>query len=174
MEIDPLFTWRRYLEAAPWPPDYNFQMLEVNNAVWVFHAAGNWRSSDGFHWTKSWLPNAVGDLRFLDYVVFKDQLFGLGHAEGDILSYNFLTIVSVSSNLDTWTIISDTNIPRIVYYHPFVFNNKLWIIGGDDGRGTNADIWVSDDGISWIKVDTVLPFGKRSGSQFVHPLCTLW
>lgn len=47
------------------------------------------------------------------------------------------------------------------------FKDKIWIIGGHDGKEDQADIWNSEDAIHWTKVKDELPFGKRANSQIV-------
>jgi hypothetical protein len=54
------------------------------------------------------------------------------------------------------------------FYHPFVFNDKIWIIGGEDKNTQYSDVWNSVDGSTWKKLKDNLPFGKRSRSQFVE------
>jgi hypothetical protein len=69
----------------------------------------------------------------------------------------------------TWTVLaSKSNLPRRFFYHPFVFQDKIWIIGGDDELGSYADAWNSADGVNWTRVASDLPFGKRGNSQFVQ------
>jgi hypothetical protein len=53
------------------------------------------------------------------------------------------------------------------FYHPFEFQNKLWIIGGEDKEKKYSDIWNSDDGILWTKQKEDLPFGNSNGAQFL-------
>ena len=71
------------------------------------------------------------------------------------------------------TVATESNLPKRFFYHPFVFKNKLWIIGGNDGSnsfdGTNnfSDTWNSTDGVKWIKQADNLPFGKRERIEFV-------
>jgi hypothetical protein len=67
-----------------------------------------------------------------------------------------------------WEVLAEKcNLPERFFYHPFVFSNKLWIIGGSNGIDQFSDIWNSEDGVNWIKRADNLPFGKRDGSQFV-------
>jgi hypothetical protein len=54
------------------------------------------------------------------------------------------------------------------FYHPFVFENKIWIIGREDKNRKYADIWNSSDGVKWAKQKDDLPFGPRSNSQVVE------
>lgn len=50
-----------------------------------------------------------------------------------------------------------------------VFNNKIFIIGGNDAGFTNyfADIWSSADGTTWQQIVAVAPWGKRTFFQAV-------
>jgi hypothetical protein len=44
----------------------------------------------------------------------------------------------------------------------------MWIIEGEDQNTQYADIWISDDCITWIKQKNILPFSKRSRSQVMQ------
>ncbi|HYM94696.1 MAG TPA: hypothetical protein VET23_11195, partial [Chitinophagaceae bacterium] len=66
------------------------------------------------------------------------------------------------------TVSKKSNLPNRFFYHPFVFDNKIWIIGGEDKYRQYADVWNSDDGITWTKRRENLPFGNRSGNQIVY------
>jgi hypothetical protein len=66
------------------------------------------------------------------------------------------------------TISAESNLPKRFFYHPFVFGNKIWIIGGEDRKGQYSDIWTSEDAVFWVKEKDDLPFGKRSHSQIVN------
>ena len=54
-----------------------------------------------------------------------------------------------------WTTLSiASNLPARFFYHPFVFHDKFWIIGGEDKQRKYNDIWNSEDGIRWMQVKT--------------------
>jgi hypothetical protein len=163
------YQWTRLLEEAPWEASYNFQMFNINDTLWTFHSQGNWYSIDGKIWKKSQLQNVLFNLGFLDYVVFDGSLFGLGHFEGNIEKFVFKSEIYRTHDFKKWKILAkESNLPRRFFYHPFSFNNKLWIIGGEDSHGLFADIWNSVDGVEWIKQNDSPAFGKRSSSQIVH------
>jgi hypothetical protein len=156
------------LDSADWKKSYNFQMFSIRDTLWTFHPDGNWFSTNGVNWTKSQLSNAIHNLAFLDYVQFNDTLYGLGHFEGNIEHFTFKPAIYKTTDLRNWeTIAIQSNLPNRFFYHPFIFDNKIWIIGGEDKDTKYADIWNSPDGITWTKQKDQLPFGKRSGCQIV-------
>ena len=162
------YTWTELTDSAPFPKSYNFQLFSLHDTLWAFHPEGNWFSTDGAYWTKSDLSNCIGNLAFLDYVIFKDAVYGLGHFEGNIEKFNLAPKIYISVDSKTWTMLSgNSNLPNRFFYHPFVFSNKIWIVGGSNGVNEFSDIWNSEDGVNWIKQADNLPFGKRAGSQFV-------
>lgn len=163
------YTWKKLLDSAEWKKSYNFQMLNIRDTLWTFHYDGNWYSVDGADWTKSRLPNAISNLAFLDYVVFKDAVLGLGRFEGNIEEFKVRPEIYSTKDLKRWaTLSSESNLPRRFFYHPFVFQDKIWIIGGEDEHGKYSDIWNSDDGVAWTRVKDNSELGKRSRSQIVN------
>lgn len=162
------YAWTQLLDSAPWRKNYNFQLFSHRDTLWAFHPDGAWFSEDGTDWAQSALPNAIRNYAFLDYVQFGQSILGLGHFEGNIEKYHFRPAIYRTDDLKSWhTLAEESNLPRRFFYHPFVFDHKIWIIGGEDSRTQYADIWNSPDGVHWTRQKDNLPFGKRSGSQFV-------
>jgi hypothetical protein len=162
------YEWTELTNNASFPKSYNFQLFATNDIVWAFHPDGNWYSLNGKEWIKSQLTNSIYNLAFLNYVQFNNAILGLGHFEGNIEKFKLTTPIYKTTDMKNWAILSEkSNLPERFFYHPFVFNNTLWIIGGSNGTDQFSDIWNSDDGVSWIKRADNLPFGKRDGSQFV-------
>jgi hypothetical protein len=168
------YKWTKLTDNAAFPKAYNFQVFSIRDTLWVMHNAGTWFSVDGKLWNKSPLTNVLKGDAFLDYVWFKNALYSLGTFEGNAEHYKFTSAISRTSDLRNWeTLAAESNLPKRFFYHPFVFDNKIWIIGGNDGSngfsetGNFPDIWNSTDGVKWIKQADNLPFGKRAHSQFV-------
>ncbi len=167
-EMLPDYKWIEHTSNASFPKSYNFQLFNFRDTLWAFHPAGNWYSLNGKDWSKSSLTNSINNLAFLDYVVFNNSILGLGHFEGNIERFKLSTEIYQTKDMRTWTVIAkESNLPRRFFYHPFVFNNKIWIIGGSDGKKEYADVWNSDDAVHWVKRADDLPFGKRENSQFI-------
>lgn len=163
------YTWTKLLDSAGWKKNYNFQMFSIKDTIRVFHPDGYWYSVNGKDWVKSVLPNAIYNLAFLDYVYFNGAVYGLGHLEGNIEKINFQSVIYKTTDYKKWdTVVASSGLPLRFFYHPFVFNNKIWIIGGEYKNTQYNDIWNSPDVIAWTKQKENLPFGKRSGSQIVQ------
>lgn len=162
------YTWTKLLDSAAWRKNYNFQLVSHNDSLYVLHPDGTWVSKDGSTWTKSSLQNTIHNHAFLDYVYFNRALLGLGHFKGNIEAFTFQPSIFSSENFTSWKTVSTTsNLPNRFFYHPFVFKNKIWIIGGEDKQKVYADIWNSEDGIRWTKQKDNSNIGPRSGSQIV-------
>lgn len=165
----PGYQWTKLLDSAAWKKSYNFQMFTIRDTIWTFHPDGTWYSTDGRQWTRGPLNNVINNMAFLDYVLRDDTLYGLGYFEGNIEQFSFKPKVYRSSNMRNWEIISErSSLPKRFFYHPFVFRDRFWFIGGEDIQKKYSDIWQSEDGIVWKPVKTNLPFGERSGSQVVQ------
>lgn len=172
---DTTYVWHKLLDSGNWKKNYNFQMFTINEQLWIFHPDGNWFSTNGVDWIKSSLPNSIYNLAFLKYVHFNNAVYGLGHFEGNIERFNFKPEIYKTTDFKRWdTISKNSNLPNRFFYHPFVFNNKIWFIGGEDKNTQYADIWNSPDGIVWTKQKDNLPFEKRSHSKILNFNSTLF
>lgn len=168
VKINTSYVWTKLLDSADWKKNYNFQIFSINDTLWTFHPDGTWHSINGRDWVKATLSNSIHNLAFLDYVYFKGAVYGLGYFKGNIEQFEFKPEIYKTSDFKSWTTLSkQSNLPKRFFYHPFVFENKIWIIGGEDQNTKYDDIWNSEDGINWTKQKENLPFGKRSDSQIV-------
>lgn len=163
------YRWTRILDSGPWRKSYNFNMFNIRDTLWVFHPDGNWFSANGQQWTKASLPNAIHNLAFMNYVHFKDAVYGLGHFVGNIEQYTLTTTIFRSSDMKKWdTLAKESNLPQRFFYKPFVFQNKIWFIGGEDQTMRYSDIWNTEDGVHWVKQRDSMPFGKRIHGKVVE------
>jgi hypothetical protein len=168
-QSDTTYVWTKLLDSGSWKKSYNFQMFTIDDKLWVFHPDGNWFSTNGTEWTKSTLTNSIYNLAFLKYVSFKNAVYGLGHFEGNIEHFTFRPEIYKTTDFKHWdTVSKNSNLPNRFFYHPFVFDHKIWIVGREDKNTQYADIWNSPDGIVWTKQKDNLPFGKRSRNQIVE------
>lgn len=168
LRFKPHYEWKRLVANAPWAKSYNFQLFSLRDTLWVFHPDGTWFSADGVRWSKSGLYNAISNVAFLDYVPFGRGITGLGHFEGNIEKYRWQNTIYNTTDMRTWTVSPQkSNLPERFFYHPFVFQNRIWMIGGENLSTKFGDIWNSPDGIHWKKVADSAPFGPRSHSQVV-------
>jgi hypothetical protein len=168
------YQWNMLSDTSAWSRSYNFQMMNIHDTLWVFHHDGNWFSIDSRTWIKSSLPNAIGNLAFLDYVFFQNKLFGLGHFTGNVDKHTLRSTIYYSSDRMHWDSIENTNLQKRYFYHPFVFDGKIWIIGGEQDSNIWSDIINSPDGIHWQIIKDELPFGPVTNSQFLVYKNKIW
>lgn len=95
----------------------------------------------------------------------------MGTFDGNIEHFTVTTQIAKTINFKNWQILSaNSNLPKRFFYHPFVFKNKIWVVGGTDGKVIYSDAWTSDDAVNWTKVADNLPFGNKpswNGQQFI-------
>jgi hypothetical protein len=166
--LETKYVWTQLTPRADFPKGYNFQLFAGGQRIWAFHSEGVWSSTDARTWRKMGLTNIVKNQAFLDYVKFRGAVYALGRFEGNIERYSQTTQIARTTDFRSWEIlVRDSNLPKRFFYHPFVFQDKLWIVGGEDATGKFSDAWVSSDAVRWTKVADDLPCGKRAGQHFV-------
>ncbi len=163
------YSWTRLTKSAAFDKSYNFQLFANDSLLWAFHPKGNYYTKDGRDWIKSDLGNSILNLAFMDYIVYKDAVYGLGQFEGNIEHYTINSTITRSRDFKHWDTLAKTSqLPRRFFYHPVVFRDKIWIFGGADSADHNLDdAWTSTDAVHWQKVAEHLPFGPGAGQQFV-------
>lgn len=169
LETDSSYCWQLVLEEANFRKSYNFQMFTHRDTLYVMHPDGAYASGDGNKWTKTGLTDIIGNQAFLDYIYFNNAIYALGKFEGNIEKYQMHSQIARSEDFKAWEILTKkSNLPKRFFYHPFVFQNKIWIIGGSDEHIKYADVWNSSDGIVWNKVADSTNLGRHDGSYFLH------
>ena len=161
------YAWTQLTADAGYSKSYNYQLFADDEYIRALHHDGMWLSKDGRTWLKATLSDIINRQAFLDYVKFKGAIYALGTFDGNIEHYTQTTQIARTSDFKTWEILAkDSNLPKRFFYHPFVFQNKIWIVGGEDANGRYSDAWVSSDATHWIKIADNLPFGNRAGQHF--------
>jgi len=82
----------------------------------------------------------------------------------DPIAYPHVTTNEVWESVDgsNWTMLDTANWEGRHTFGNLVFNNKMWVIGGDELQGHfQKDVWNSSDGITWTKVCDSVPWGDR-------------
>lgn len=55
-----------------------------------------------------------------------------------------------------------------------VFDNKMWVMGGEDDNDVRSDVWYSTDGLNWIQATPAADWSSRSGHSSVVFDNKLW
>lgn len=162
------YSWSQLTDKAVYSKSYNYQLFAKDNKLYTFHPDGTFESSDGVNWVKTGLTNILKNQAFLDYVEFNGAIYALGTFSGSISDHILTTQVARTTDMKKWEILAkQSSLPKRFFYHPFVFQNKIWIISGNDGQTVYNDAWASADGINWQKIADNLPFGAQHSQHFV-------
>jgi hypothetical protein len=164
-------TWETVAEKSNLPARVFYGAAVFKDKIWLFGGYDGknyyndvWNSTDGVRWKRvaaktDWTPRNVSPL-----FVFKNRLWfiGGGVIDGEKTD-NPNSGKEVWSSADgvNWTQV-ETYSPRQLSGTPIVFDNKLWLIGGNrsDGNFANA-VFVSEDGSRWQEQSA--PWSPRGG-----------
>lgn len=137
-------------------------MFADGEYIRVFHPSGVWESSDGKSWRQTSLTNIVKNQAFLDYVVFKGAVYALGTFEGNIGRFTQTSQIARTTDFRTWEILAaESNLPERFFYHPFVFQDKIWIIGGEIRREAMRTRGYQQMPFAGQRSPTIFPSGKK-------------
>jgi hypothetical protein len=163
-----------HINAQKFTPRLRHSAVSWRGKLWIiggaFTNAGSvsdvWNSDDGEHWTQVSASASFPYRSPGTYVVFNDRLWMLGGMSGSAFS-------GVVWNDDVWSSGDGATWRREVEHAPwdgrsghssFVFNNRLWVIGGYPNYFAAADrtddAWSSADGINWVEETDDAPFSQ--------------
>lgn len=115
---------------AQWSSRQNFPTVKFNGSIWIFGGRANENNS----------------------VINKNDVWYSVPAGTGVIWSSATLAVKQSNGTTAWT-------PR--FGHAAVaFNNKLWVLGGNDG-GYKKDVWSSADGITWVQETAAAGWSPR-------------
>jgi hypothetical protein len=146
------YAWTRVVDAAPYPGSYNFPVFVVGAEMWAFQAEGRWSSRDGTTWTRSTLPASGLNSGYQKYIQLGDAVYALGTMTGNYLDPHLTSRIARTRDFKRWEVVAEqSNLPRRMFYGALVFDGKIWLMGGYDGRRYYDDVWSSPDGVHWTR-----------------------
>ena len=146
------YAWSRVTDRASYPEGYNYPVFTFGNWM-VAMNNGAWLSTDGRKWVKTDLPESGLNSGYQKYVQFKGSIYALGTMQGNYLNMKLSSKIARTRNFRTWeTVAERSNLPDRVFYGATVFKDKIWLLGGYDGKNYFNDVWNSSDGATWQRV----------------------
>jgi len=167
-----VFKDRMFLIGGWNPGDKDYYPRICVNDVWSSPDGETWALEkpntfldDSFDNTKDWEGTHTAG-----YVVYRDQMWIVG---GDPLQGHYQNDVWNSEDGRTWNHVNPGRPvpwrPRVLH-HTFVLNDKIWILGGQTlpqfapaDEIFYHDVWNSEDGVNWTKVEMQNPFTPCRG-----------
>lgn len=156
------YRWANVTPAADFPQGYNYPvfttggwMVAMNNGAWI--------SNDGRKWTKTSLPQSGLNSAYQKYAHFNGAIYALGSLTGNYEKFSISPKIVRTLDLEKWETVAETsNLPQRIFYGLTVFDNKIWLLGGYDGRRYHNDVWNSTDGVNWTRVLEKAPWSPRN------------
>ena len=168
-------NWTQVTAAAAWTPRVNFTCVAANNGIYLYGGELNdtslsdevWFTTDGATWTL--VTNAAtGTPRFLNAMFwFQNQIFIVG-GYADSAGTTTINDVCSSPDAQTWTVTNGIFPTGKAIMGYTIYNDHMWLIGGDAGGTLVSDVWQSDTtGLFWLLITSAPGFTPRGGSAAV-------
>jgi hypothetical protein len=147
-------NWTQAISSAPWSARRGHTSVVFHDKIWVIGGSVSpdwckvndvWYSGDGVNWTQ-----ATGSAQWcarsgLRSVVFNDKIWvigGNGPDQWDAPNHND---VWYSSDGINWTqATSSAPFEARSSHSSVIFDNKIWVIGGDSIQNPKNDVWNSN------------------------------
>jgi PKD repeat protein len=158
------------------PYRYGFSTVFYDDKVWVIGGIGGdegsagtevWYSTDGENWTLETASAAFPARHYHTSVVFDNKMWVIG-GERNSGGADCLNDVWYSTDGVTWILANaSAAFPERTLHSSLVFDNKMWVIGGQKeiGGGMNPvpvnDTWYSTDGVIWTQATDTAAFPPR-------------
>jgi len=161
--------WYEITSDAPWSGRHGHSCTEFKGKIWLLGGLSSstynneiWSSSDGANWTlegdADWSKRG-----YHATAVFDNKLWVFGGSDGND-GFVFLNDVWSSEDGINW-ICETSNASWLARtgLKAYVYNDKLWIVGGMHDNKTEyaSDVWSSTDGKKWEQVTSLAPWGER-------------
>ena len=129
------YVWQNVTAKADYPTGYNYPVFVLENKSLLALNNGGWISQDGKNWTKTSLPESGLNSAYQKFVQFKGSIYALGTMQGNYLDMKLTSKISRTRDGKIWeTVAERSNLPNRVFYGAVVFKDKIWLIGGWDGK----------------------------------------
>lgn len=152
-------SWTQATANAQWSPREGHATLVYNNRLWLLGGDEGggvrkndvWYTTDGVNWTSATLSAQWSPRKDHAAAVFDNKMWILGGNSGG--SPNIMdNEVWYSTDGITWTEVPPQTTSRWAAradHTALVYNNWLWVMGGNGNVEVQFDVWYSTDGITW-------------------------
>lgn len=165
--------WTNVYTSAPFGSGLGYHATFIfGTKMWLYAKEwGVWSTVNGFDWVSENItpfPQRVG----AKIVVLNDIAYCIG---GYKIGSGYTNEIWKSIDGANWNLLPVTGeifSPRVLHTAT-VYNNKIWVIGGDGGD-TLGDIWYSSNAIEWHQYEGVIPFTELSEHTVLNYRGKMW
>ena len=171
-------SWTSEMTTGIWSKRREMGYILHNNKMWIVggyttsHRDEVYSSNNGIEWdrlTNSFNLDPKGSYdgyrgkRGMAVVSFSGALWVLGGENRDNSGTYLDSAVFKSITGDNWELLtSGANWHPRYLHRALVYDDKIWIMGGNDGSSLLNDVWSSSDGINW---EQHTPVGSSWGER---------
>ena len=133
-----------------------------------------WHTEDGVDWQRleprepCWTPRGM----IGGSAIFQDRVWIVGGGTYDTPDYPdriyYNDVWSSADGIDWHCHVETAPWAPRDYHEIAVFDDKLWLLEGFDGKGNRNDVWYSSDGESWTELPDVPWAPRHAASVCVH------
>lgn len=168
------YKWSEITSKAQFPIGYNYPVFVMDGELRAINNGG-WTSKDGRSWTRTALPESGLNSAYQRYIQFNDSVYALGTMTGNYLDFKLTSKITRTRDFQKWEVLTEkSNLPERVFYGATVFNGKMWLFGGWDGKRYYNDSWTSADGVKWERIAESAPWSQRNPGNIVLFKDKLW
>ncbi|MBN1516140.1 hypothetical protein JXA32_06190 [Candidatus Sumerlaeota bacterium] len=164
-----MVSWDEEATSASFSKRYSHASVVFDNKIWViggFDAVSNkndvWYSSDGSTWIQATASAAFSGRRNHTCLVYNNKMWIIGGEYGYSYGEEYNDVWSSSNGVDWTQETSNANFAARCMHSSVVFDNKMWVIGGNGSYTDLNDVWFSNDGVNWTRSTEHADFQDRS------------
>ncbi len=178
---------------VPWSPRCLHHTFVLDGKIWVLGGQtlpqfapspeafyqDLWCTEDGLHWTEVSMSEPYSPARgmYSGYVYLHDRIWLLGGGTYDTPKqphYVYYNDIWCSSDAIRW----ERQRPEApwkprVYHNVAVFDDRMWILGGQTADGNSNDVWYSSNGVDWYELEGT-PWPNRHAASTFDYKGALW
>jgi len=168
------YQWEKVAGNAGYPEGYNYPVFVFGNWM-VAMNNGAWLSNEGSRWVTTGLPDSGLNSAYQKFFQFNGAIYAPGSLTGNYEKFSISTKIRRTTDFNKWETLAETsNLPQRIFYGAVVFENKMWMLGGYDGKQYHNDVWNSTDGVHWKRVVENAPWSPRMPSVIAVFNNKLW
>jgi hypothetical protein len=168
------YVWQNVTEKAEFPQGYNYPVFVLKGEMLALNHGG-WLSRDGKNWMKTALSESGLNPAYQKYVQLGDAIYALGAIEGNYLNFKISTKILRTRDGRSWeTLAERSNLPERIFYGAVAFRDKIWLVGGYDGKRYYNDVWNSSDGVNWTCATEKTEWSQRNAPRIIVFKNRLW
>ena len=150
-------NWNTATTDAAWTPRHSHTSVVFKDKIWVLggsHKNDIYYSTDGINWVEATADAAWTARAEHSSVVFKNKMWVMGGWDGvmeDGITGRPKDVWSSDNGINWTRVTANAAWSGRTNHSSVVFDDKIWVMGGNAAEGRKDDVYYSADGINWVQ-----------------------